>query len=373
MARGARHGPRPVPIDMGANKIENLGRSSEEDGAARIDDIPVCSAFLPLPDGIAAKGSEGKWADGLHVHPLTAQGFAPVVALCGCELTEEHSTFEDWTQGPTGTWTRNMVGPFDTGNWTDGVTIAKNDRIFVGDIGITVTGVYAGPYEVLEPGTSDPEVNAVIRRTTDANESSEFHSGMSCLVTGGTLYHGKTLVLATPDPIDLDVTSQQWLFGSGGVPGGVIVHNNTLHRDALDCHPASAITPTDGGWVGDGDQWITMPIVSATTRSSSVRWSPTSPANLLGISKKWGDGTDIPQGFEIGVYIASASPSNIIQVTDGATPPPATDNLPLALPAVDGIGDVMGLDGPTELKFKLDQIEWRWHLIASVTYTVMPT
>jgi len=140
-----------------------------------------------------------------------------VTAVCGIPLTEESSTFDDWTEGPAGTWTRDLIGPFDTGVWTDGVSpIAAGDRLLVGDVSTLpspglVQGTYAGIYEVLEPGTADPETYAVIKRAPDADESADFISGMWCLVLEGDVHGGEYRQLQTSDPIVLGTTDQTWV------------------------------------------------------------------------------------------------------------------------------------------------------------------
>ena len=67
MARGPRHGPRPRPIDMGGNEIQQLGRSTADDGAARIDDI-ADHVTLPKPPGIADPGVNPIASPSDHVH-----------------------------------------------------------------------------------------------------------------------------------------------------------------------------------------------------------------------------------------------------------------------------------------------------------------
>ena len=67
MADGNRTGPALAPHDMAGNQIKHLGRSTADDGAARIDDI-ADHVTLPNPPGIADPGVNPIASPSDHVH-----------------------------------------------------------------------------------------------------------------------------------------------------------------------------------------------------------------------------------------------------------------------------------------------------------------
>lgn len=201
--------------------------------------VPVASTTLPQPNGIAALGDEGKWADGKHVHP--SQTHAAVKAFCGAQVA-----LSGWTEGPTGTWTKDVNGSVSGTTWADDTALVTNDRIFLSDRVPNLTVVYdvqAGIYDLVNVGT--PSTQAVIRRAADLDQSAEFTAGTSVYVDGGTDWGGKTLFLITT-PVTVDVTEQRW----GVSPTGAAAHTHAwsdLRPEGLAKIPYTAASLVDAG------------------------------------------------------------------------------------------------------------------------------
>ena len=168
--------------------------------------VPVVSTTLPQPNGTAAIGSEGKWADGQHVHPNGLH--APVRVMCATNVV-----FSGWTESPSGTWTKDNTTKVSDppGGWSDDVALVSGDRLFMSDglsTSTTVHDVHAGIYRLVQDGDGASQ-HAIVQRTSDANTSGQFQYGMSVLVLEGTYHGGQTWYLQTT-PVDLDVTDQYW-------------------------------------------------------------------------------------------------------------------------------------------------------------------
>ena len=147
---------------------------------------------------------------------------------------------------------------------------------------------------------------------------------------------------------------------------GTTVHNELTGRTAANCHPASSISPV--GDTATGTEWFTLSFTTA--RVNGIRVTLTSTFLFSGLSKKWSDGTTIPDLFEALVYLRNPTPSEPATIADGASPPGGSDFLPLALDAFQGASQSKQVEGPTALWLWLDLIEQRWHLKSAVTYTV---
>lgn len=197
----------------------------------------------PLPDGAADPGVSSYASRQDHIHPTTS--LAPVVALCG---SGEGPAFGDWTEGPTGTWTRDYNGALGPSGWTDYVTVATGDRVFIStnwDFDTILKDVNAGTYDVLNAG--GPGVAAVVRRSTDADEDSEFVAGMSVLILdGGADWGGKTLSLINP-PIDVGVTEQWWGVSSSTGSSAHQHHWDDIQPVGRATYPMPMLSVATGG------------------------------------------------------------------------------------------------------------------------------
>lgn len=244
--------------------------TATDGGVLKVKHALVAPTILPKPLGVAAYGTAGSPAalqD--HVHP--GQSLAPVVAFCGA-----HDMLEvDWTEGPTGTWTKNSYGSVSGSLWADYATLAANDRIFVADHTPGVTIVYdiqAGPYDILAIG--GPAEYAMIRRSTDADQDAEFVAGMSVLIGTGTEHAGETWVLLNP-PITVDATEQQWVKAASGGAGhthiwSAIVPSGTARfpMPTLTIATGGKLTLEDGNFFvvnpnGNDLEMISDPVVGA--------------------------------------------------------------------------------------------------------------
>ena len=128
---------------------------------------------------------------------------------------------------------------------------------------------------------------------------------------------------------------------------------------------------------------VSAPVIDVNTGAGwlvftrhSVAWANTcdftsTDGTLQGISKKWNDGRPIPDHFEVMVFIVNATPSNLITVVNGATPPGGSDFLPLALDTNGGDEMSDKFAGPTAMWFWLDLTNQRWcQARASHTYSI---
>ena len=241
MADGNRTWAR-VPHDMGANKIEHLGRSTVADGAARIDDIPTASTEAPLADGIADPGDTAakRYAAEKHVHPLvpaSATGgklwtgwvddplshAAVDACFIGYYVCGDPILFSvGWTQIETGVWQKDATGDLSS-QFTDDVApflgmrllawpatnpeaLSNADRIASGPYVLTDTGA-----TTVDPITHVPTYHhATLQRAPDFCTSAQALHGAYVYVTGGAICHGRTYQLSTADPIELNVTALNW-------------------------------------------------------------------------------------------------------------------------------------------------------------------
>jgi hypothetical protein len=227
MARGARKGPELLSLDMRAQKIQNLGRSTEDDGAARIDDIADLVS-LPKPLGTAFPGVKKIASPSDHVH----EGSNPAVegatlypslipdllirpsvrCLSAQGLGYGLNLVDLWTQiGGVSTWSKDATDPVL--GYVDGGAgnIALSAGDFFGVVNETSSfpgqEKYSGIYELLIQGDGDT-VSAVIRRVAEANTPAGLCSGMTYRVTGvGVAFEGEYFTVTTADPIAPDVTA----------------------------------------------------------------------------------------------------------------------------------------------------------------------
>jgi hypothetical protein len=258
MAKGARRGPSFLPIDMGTNRIEGLGRSTEPDGAARLDDIPV--GFIGTLNADAGAGAartdptDATFAFGTHKHPAAPvippgapPGATPEMFLYPSEAPDplvrasvtcysgfnfhpvpsqtydENGSFAGgtihyWTQiAGVSTWQRNDPGALygsstaDSGGESDSTIsypLQAGDRFL---LSATEFAQYQWIYEVVDPGS--PTTPAIIRRPADANTPTTVCYGAVVEIVGGGIRNGFTAygignstAITTSNPIAIDVT-----------------------------------------------------------------------------------------------------------------------------------------------------------------------
>ena len=94
----------------------------------------------------------------------------------------------------------NLVAGYQT-NSVDGITLNVLDRILVKDQGNTMQN---GLYQVLVVGTGS---NGTWTRASDANVNDKVTSGLTTIISEGTVNSGREYRLTTPDPITLDTTN----------------------------------------------------------------------------------------------------------------------------------------------------------------------
>jgi hypothetical protein len=91
----------------------------------------------------------------------------------------------------------------------DGVSLNNNDRVLVAGQG---TASQNGLYYVSVAGTGS---NGIWIRTNDSNTTGEINAGMIVMVTEGTEYADTSWKLVTDDPIDIGITSLEFLQNTG--------------------------------------------------------------------------------------------------------------------------------------------------------------
>jgi hypothetical protein len=139
-------------------------------------------------------------------------------------------------------------------------------------------------------------------------------------------------------------------------------HDQLSHRSFVLQHPNSSLySAIDASDVSGG--WLVPSLKTNGDYSDYIR--------LTGISKKWSDGTSIPDGFTMGVYIINAAPNNLINVHSGSNTPGYSNYLPLANDVdPSGTGKMHGFKYPTELVYRLDLTENRWRLVSYQSYPI---
>jgi hypothetical protein len=146
-------------------------------------------------------------------------------------------------------------------------------------------------------------------------------------------------------------------------------HDQLSHRSFVLQHPNSSLySAIDALDVSGG--WLVPSLKTNGDYSDYIRLTAASN-DFYGISKKWSDGTSIPDGFTMGVYIINAAPNNLINVHSGSNPPGYSNYLPLANDVdPSGTGKMHGFKYPTELVYRLDLTENRWRLVSYQSYPI---
>jgi hypothetical protein len=136
--------------------------------------------------------------------------------------------------------TANSFGALPT---IDGVTLSGGDRLLLTQ---GAAGADNGIYDVTQVG--DGSNPFILTRSSDANASDEFTTGMRVPIEDGTIYAESMFVLATDPPITLDVTTLTFVPDSI-VPIGV----------------ANSVFASDG----TANDWSTTPVV-VTLRATTA-------------------------------------------------------------------------------------------------------
>ena len=146
-------------------------------------------------------------------------------------------------------------------------------------------------------------------------------------------------------------------------------HPQLSNRNALLQHPNSSLySATDALSVSGG--WLVPSLKANGDYSDYIRLTATSN-DFYGISKKWSDGKDIPDGFTMGIYVINAAPNNLISIHNGSTPPGSSNFLSLANDVdPSGVGKMHSFKYPTELVYRLDLTENRWRLVSYQSYQI---
>ena len=287
MSKGARRGPSFLPIDMGTNRIEGLGRSTLPDGAARLDDIPPFSTATPTHDGGAGSaGNSGTIADGAHQHP----GENPAEASSYLYPSDVPTPGTGTLHAPA-VYVPLTVSPYDDGigngldfsRWTPiagAFTWQYNyhNQLFKDQVGLGGSHTYEpmtygqrfvvpndfsqvnpavspnlGIYELVHQSDGSTDY-AIIRRTADANTSAGLAVNTAALVTGDPTAtgYGQYYVQQTAGPITVGVTALQFVAQSTYAPD--VTHKLLTGAQLLS--EGADITSTlycDGYGTGDMD------------------------------------------------------------------------------------------------------------------------
>lgn len=243
---------------------------------------PLKSELLPLPDGVAALGNEGRWADGQHVHPKERPAkiryyLSDTQGLPGGDpewtglllLTEnpyDEANAIDYVDDSE--WAVFVSSPGSPGlaTWQGGVVhahlrvklinpqVGRTYRLYTGNGDIVYTAMiwdwtHGNTYQVKESAPTQPEV-------TEIYTTLDFDVPVTSLAAGtdGRLglnmrlrvYVGDDEAVFSNEKIVIriggnDASYLDTLFTPDGGFSGV--HNDLDGREAANCHPQSAITP----------------------------------------------------------------------------------------------------------------------------------
>ena len=305
MADGNRTWAR-VPHDMGANKIEHLGRSIVADGAARIDDIRIVASGptdpgadtliekvrSPLGTIDITEDTAGHVVD-FDVAPASTNGgklytaFVPdPLALPSVDAVFHEQGGCDpsvfgtmWTEIASGVWRRNVAGHL-LGALTDDVAAWAGMRLFAWSGAVEENRT--GPY-VLDDIGQDPITHAdtypQMHRAPDFAATAQVLHGAWFAVLGGTAW-GPTLQtpplppvvhafrLTNADPVgEIDVADLTWEFID--VPTATPL-KQLLTASQLSLASTATVTATvgyvSGGVGGSGE----LELVVCTQRNAAL-------------------------------------------------------------------------------------------------------
>lgn len=201
--------------------------------------LNISPTALPLPDGIAAVGNGGTYADIYHVHPLTNSTQEatklypalipdPLLRPPASSLVYFESPFTDlggpgldfsaWTQiAGVSTWQYNYVGAVifvGVAGGGSAIPMEEGARFVVTndlDPGRPdpATSPFLGIYELYHQATSTTA--AIIRRVQDANTSAGLTNGMVVEVTDPAgIGNAGFYTLDATDPVSVDISPLQF-------------------------------------------------------------------------------------------------------------------------------------------------------------------
>lgn len=137
--------------------------------------------------------------------------------------------------------TATANGSINSSGVVDGVTLAVNDLVL---IPFQTTGADRGFYTCTDLGSGGTP--AIFTRSTDADTDAEMTTGVSCLITEGTLYANNSFALATQGTIVLNTTSLTFVITSK--PGNFTAGNGMV-KVGLAFHAIQSTAYTAGGIV----------------------------------------------------------------------------------------------------------------------------
>lgn len=207
-------------------------------------DFPGYYPNNPYADGVGDPGESWLVSRGDHRHPVAptiseqrSYLFTALVpnpldegqVACVYTSTGEANLFSGlWTEGPTGTWTRDVVGPL-LNYYFDGVSPdAYNTSGVSSMIGLSVLawnptvsdkengGIYiiddvGGHWEDYGlPTQHYVSTHAVLRRNPDYNQSADYTQGMAFQIQTGNTYGTSWMELTTATPLVLGTTELDW-------------------------------------------------------------------------------------------------------------------------------------------------------------------
>jgi hypothetical protein len=175
----------------------------------------------------------------------------------------------------------NLLATGNMTNTVDEVVLSALDRVLVKD---QIDARQNGIYIVVTVGTGS---NGTWERSRDANASDKVTSGMSTVISEGSVNSFKTFKLATSDPITLGTTELSFVnpFSAGTVVG-----------------PDGSVQFNDLGTAGGTSGLLFNKVENVLTIGGNVSITTTTPGNLKTISA--GTRKEVPSPGQVGrVYI----------------------------------------------------------------------
>lgn len=269
MADGSRTGPARVPHDMGAQRIEHLGRSTAADGAARIDDISTVEST----DGsiTVTNVSPGLQDLAVAVRPtpsLTKRYYLTPAAsdVSGDYLFSQTQPAAADLQPPAGSTypiiVDSPIGEPGLVTWPAGIVLAHIvarvlnahlDEHMLYPMSFGTSGESAAilarepsaatyqsapwPDQVYLTGDYQTIVVPLYVQSLGGSAGDRLRAWFRCNPQGGTITDEEFEIHLGDSYLDTLFTPSS---------GGATVHNDLTGRDAADCHPMASITP---GWL----------------------------------------------------------------------------------------------------------------------------
>jgi len=297
MAKDRTHtGPALLAHDMGDRKIQSLGRSTEADGAARIDDIDgkviARNADATTRGGLIEKTINSPTiertltvdADGVEVvafntiaqadpisfestlyaaHLDDPQWFGNVKCVFGIQGCIQALFSGSWTELRPGAWRFDFGTNLSGSTWFDNVAVAVGDLVFAWCPALVEedwprTGIYV----VRAIGSDSTGERAVLERVDWADAAQDFANGMVVRISeGSALLQGKYFRLTTTGPIVLETTPLYWekLDSYTGTASDNLLTSAQLAR-ASETPNTTALVASDGS----PSAWLEFPTLAGT-------------------------------------------------------------------------------------------------------------